>query len=76
MEMTVEFCIATCTEKGFDFAGLEWGIECHCGNEPSVGFDLAWFGKCDESCAGDKKQICGGSGAMSVFLTEGVHWAT
>ena len=71
-EMTVEFCIAVCTEKGYDYAGLEWSIECHCGNEPSKGFDWTWLDKCDENCAGDKKQICGGSDAMSVYSTQGV----
>ena len=75
-EMTVESCITTCTEKGYDYAGLEWGIECFCGNEPSQRFDWAWSGKCDVNCAGDRKQICGGSGAMSVYSTQGVRGAT
>ena len=71
--MTVEFCIATCTEKGFDYAGLEWKMECYCGNKPEHGFQWAWLDKCDEKCAGDKKQICGGTGVMSVYSIEGVR---
>ena len=72
-EMTVEFCIATCGDKGYDYAGLEWNIECYCGNKPERGFDWAWLDKCDAKCAGDEKQVCGGSGALSVYSTEGVH---
>ena len=48
-EMTVEFCIATCSEMGYDYAGLEWNIECYCGNKPARGFDWAWLDKCDEN---------------------------
>ena len=73
VEMTVEMCIATCREKGFDYAGLQWSIECHCGNEPEEGFEWAWLDKCDNNCAGNSRQICGGSSAMSVYSIEGVR---
>ena len=71
VEMTVEMCISTCREKGFDYAGLQWSIECYCGNEPDQGFEWAWLDKCDNNCAGDSRQVCGGSSAMSVYSIEG-----
>ena len=74
-EMTVEMCLKTCRQKKYRYSGLQWQIECYCGNEPTNGFDWAWLNKCDTKCAGDSNQICGGSGAMSVFSTEGVHGA-
>ena len=66
--------MSICRSKRFPFAGLEWSIECYCGNEPEQGFKWAWPGKCDSQCAGDHEQICGGSKAMSVYsvATNGV----
>ena len=72
-EMTVEMCLSTCREKGFAYSGLQWQIECYCGNEPANRFEWAWLKKCDQKCAGNSNQICGGSGAMSVYSTEGVR---
>ena len=74
-EMTVEMCLTTCREKGFRYSGLQWKIECYCGNEPANGFEWAWLNKCDQKCAGDSNQICGGSNALSVFSTAVVREA-
>ena len=73
--MTVELCLATCREKGFAYSGLQWQIECYCGDEPANGFEWAWMNKCNRKCAGNSNQICGGSNAMSVYSTEGVREA-
>ena len=74
-EMTIEMCIAVCRDKGLRYSGLQWQIECHCGNEPAQGFQWAWFGKCNDKCAGNSNQVCGGSQAMSVYTTRGDHEA-
>ena len=73
--MTIELCLSTCREKGYDYSGLQWQIECHCGNEPTSAFQWAWFGKCNDKCAGNSNQVCGGSHAMSVYTTRGDHKA-
>ena len=52
---------------------MQWQIECHCENEPVNGFEWAWFGKCNDRCAGNSNQICGGSNAMSLHTTPGVN---
>ena len=65
--MTVELCISTCRKKGFIYAGLQWQIECYCGNEPKNGFTWAWKDKCNDRCAGNSFQICGGSNSISVY---------
>ena len=67
--MTVEMCLSACGGKGFDYSGLQWQIECYCGNEPVNGFQWAWFDKCHDRCAGNSNQICGGSNAISVYST-------
>ena len=67
--MTVELCLRVCGQKGYQYAGLQWQIECFCGNEPAYGFIWAWLDKCSDRCAGNANQICGGSHAMSVYST-------
>ena len=71
--MTVEMCISTCRKKGYSYSGLQWEVECYCGNEPKNGFEWAWPGKCDARCAGNARQICGGSYAMSVYSNPRTH---
>ena len=75
-EMTIEICLSICRDRGFDYSGLEWQIECYCGDEPTKGFELAWFGKCDQRCAGNTNQICGGSHALSIYKVRGFHKST
>ena len=67
--MTLEMCLSTCREKNFIYAGLQWQIECYCGNEPLQGFKWTWFDRCNERCAGNVDQVCGGTNAMSVYTT-------
>ena len=67
-DMTIEKCIQICSEKGFKYAGLQYGIQCFCGNS---------YGKYGESyscnyvCSGNQDEICGGYWANSVYsITE------
>ena len=71
--MTIEMCLAACQENGFRYAGLEWQIECYCGDEPVQGFEWTWIDKCNNRCAGNSNQICEGSLAMSVYTCQDVH---
>jgi len=68
-EMTVEMCLSACRENEFSYSGLQWQIECYCGDKPTNGFEWAWMNKCHDTCAGNPTQICGGSNAMSVYTT-------
>jgi hypothetical protein len=51
---TPERCIATCRDKGFKYAGVQYGQSCLCGNS---------YGKygtahnCDFRCTGDSTKI-------------------
>ena len=74
-ELTIEMCIGVCRDKGFRYSGLQRENECYCGNEPLHGFQWAWFGECNEKCAGNSNQVCGGSQTMSVYTTRGDHKA-
>ena len=65
--MTIEMCLSICKSRNFKYAGLEWQIECHCDNEFQSSLQWAWSRKCDDRCAGDANQICGGSYALSLW---------
>ena len=65
--MTVEMCLSTCRRKGFRYSGLQWQIECYCGDKPTKKITWAWLDKCNDRCAGNSNQICGGSNAMSLY---------
>lgn len=67
--MTAKRCQSLCADQGFDFAGVQDGAWCFCGN----GFGR--FGQdgatCDVPCAGDPSQMCGGKSANLVFGLSG-----
>ena len=68
---TPEFCINACKEKGFKFAGVEWGKQCFCGNtEPAVDKKVPGT-ECNMVCPGDSSILCGASWRMNIFSTSG-----
>ena len=64
-------CLSICRngETWFPYAGLEWQCECFCGDEPDFGFVWSWPDKCNDRCAGDSFQNCGGTNAISIWRT-------
>ena len=75
-EMTIEMCLSICRnaerpdgETWYPYAGLEWQCECFCGDEPEFGFVWSWPDKCNDRCAGDSFQNCGGTNAISIWRT-------
>ena len=66
-QMTIEMCLAICRSRNYKYAGLEWQIECYCDNKLPPSLEWAWPQKCDDRCAGDFDQVCGGSHAISLW---------
>jgi len=65
-EMDTSLCREYCLYHGYQYAGVREGHRCGCGNDVQVkDKDLV----CDLSCAGDNKEMCGGTGTMSVYNT-------
>ncbi|KIJ54499.1 hypothetical protein M422DRAFT_41770 [Sphaerobolus stellatus SS14] len=72
-------CRATCRAIGFDFAGLEFGMECWCGALASpavlVGEDprltafppVSTGNFCNLPCKGNSAERCGGSDRIDVY---------
>jgi hypothetical protein len=61
--------VASCAAKGFIFAGLEYGVECHCGN--TLKSTAAPASECNVRCAGDQWSWCGGGYRANVYRAPG-----
>jgi glucan endo-1,3-alpha-glucosidase len=62
---TVDDCLSFCEDKGYKFAGVEYGNECHCGSSiPSTLTSTEW---CNVPCDGDKSETCGGGWALDLY---------
>ena len=60
-------CLDHCTESGYLYAGVQYGLECFCGNErPGERARLA-DSRCDKLCPGDSDARCGGYLTMNVY---------
>ncbi|KAI7553806.1 WSC-domain-containing protein [Hortaea werneckii] len=69
-DMTVQHCIDYCKGEGFSLAGLEFANQCYCGNDyanQAAAPDPKILGNCWQPCAGNDQEVCGGSGALSVY---------
>ncbi|XP_057676705.1 sialate:O-sulfotransferase 1 [Corythoichthys intestinalis] len=67
-KMTSALCQDTCSESGFQFAGLEYGAECHCGNRISS-LQVAEE-DCSLPCRGERASPCGGVGRLSIYKVQ------
>jgi hypothetical protein len=58
--MTVECCATFCAKDGFAFAGLEYALECYCGNTLSNMRNCPLFStQCMMLCSGNINENCG-----------------
>ncbi|XP_072547673.1 sialate:O-sulfotransferase 1 [Salminus brasiliensis] len=69
-KMTSTLCQDTCTESGYQYAGLEYGSECYCGNR--ITSARMKEEECNLDCKGEKGSICGGVARLSVYKVEEV----
>ncbi|EEQ35866.1 hypothetical protein McanMca71_007345 [Microsporum canis] len=63
--MTVTACSSLC--KGYQFFGLEYGIECYCGNSRSNATMQAPESECNQPCGGDNSETCGASYRVGIY---------
>ena len=62
-------CVSVCTERNYDYAGLQYGSQCICTNTGPQGNSER--DKCYYGCAGDSSiKMCGGLGYINLFHTD------
>nr|XP_031859690.1 uncharacterized protein CI109_004965 [Kwoniella shandongensis]KAA5526762.1 hypothetical protein CI109_004965 [Kwoniella shandongensis] len=74
--MTVEKCLDYCDSANVPIAGLEYSGECYCGGVLTNGASLSIAGTCNMPCSGDSARTCGGSGALSIYVSTKSNAAT
>ncbi|KAK0449009.1 uncharacterized protein EV420DRAFT_787296 [Desarmillaria tabescens] len=67
--LTVQSCIASCIDRNFTVAGMEFGQECYCGDRLVNGATLAAESDCSMSCTGNSTEACGAGNRLSVYST-------
>jgi len=61
-------CQEHCLANGFIFAGVQYGLECFCGNSLPQDKNLS-SEKCNMTCTGDSSLTCGGYLTMNIYST-------
>jgi len=67
--LTIEKCIAHCRSCNYDYAGVETGHECWCGNKEPADSQKRHWSECSSNCAGNRYQRCGGIWRINVYTT-------
>ncbi|KAK4684846.1 glucan endo-1,3-alpha-glucosidase, partial [Tremellales sp. Uapishka_1] len=65
-DLTIDDCLTMCEDKGYAFAGMEWGEECYCGHTvpTTITYDDS---NCNMTCTGNSGEICGGNWGLDLF---------
>ncbi len=68
--LTVESCVNTCIGLGYTVAGMEYGVQCFCGDSIINGGALATNqADCNVVCPGNTAEMCGAGNRMDVYNT-------
>ncbi|XP_067395463.1 sialate:O-sulfotransferase 2 [Emydura macquarii macquarii] len=67
-KMTVFRCQDNCADRGYLYAGLEFGAECYCGHK--IQALNVTESECNMECKGEKINICGGVNRLSIYRLE------
>ncbi|MEQ2263605.1 WSC domain-containing protein 2 [Xenotaenia resolanae] len=67
-KMTVFRCQDNCAERGYMYAGLEFGAECFCGHK--IQAPNASESECNMECKGERSNMCGGANRLSIYRLE------
>jgi len=62
-------CLSLCKKAGYIYAGLEYGIECFCGNSLPPTAKRVQDSQCNMPCSGKPDSTCGGYLAIDILWT-------
>jgi hypothetical protein len=69
-----EWCLGKCKEFGYMAAGMEYGVECYCGDLDGIessGSKAVADTECNTACPGNPEAICGSGSRLSWYKWEG-----
>jgi len=67
-QMTIDMCKEHCFVKNnYKYAGVQFAQQCFCGNDLPDASLIRDSKECNNRCAGDKTEICGGSWRMNIY---------
>ena len=70
--VTPDLCKQACfVENDYDFAGVQNGNSCWCGDEEPPISNLLADSECNKPCAGDQSAMCGAAWKNNVFKKSG-----
>ncbi|XP_075237841.1 uncharacterized protein LOC142334050 isoform X2 [Lycorma delicatula] len=67
--LTPHFCVGLCYRLGFLYAGLQYNIQCFCGDRHPFSEVMVDDSQCSKTCPGDKSKKCGGDWRLSIYST-------
>ncbi|XP_078467725.1 LOW QUALITY PROTEIN: uncharacterized protein LOC144730824 [Lampetra planeri] len=70
-KMTLFRCHDNCADRGYRYAGLEFGAECYCGHRVQ-GRNVSEE-ECKMECKGERSSVCGGANRLSIYRLELAH---
>ncbi|GAA5969249.1 hypothetical protein JCM11641_007526 [Rhodosporidiobolus odoratus] len=70
---TVESCLSACGAAGFPVCGIEYKGECYGGLTFDGRNPALDSSRCNLACKNDASAICGGSNAMTVYITPAAY---
>ncbi|KAL5005776.1 hypothetical protein ScPMuIL_016934 [Solemya velum] len=63
---TPQYCMETCSEKGFKYAAVQYGRECFCGDTFGK-YGAAPEAHCNNPCPNNPQLMCGGFWRQNVY---------
>ncbi|XP_039290436.1 WSC domain-containing protein ARB_07867 [Nilaparvata lugens] len=67
--MSPKACIELCKSKSYAYAGIQYGVECFCGNERPLFTARTDETECSTDCPGNKEEKCGAGWRTSAYKT-------
>lgn len=64
-DMTIEKCQQLARSRGYVYAAVQYFSQCYGGSDIS---NYTKIGVCDTRCTGNKKEVCGGAYANSIYV--------
>lgn len=67
LNMNIESCAYLCGMSNYLYSGLQWSVECWCGNSVSSKAVQIADNQCTMTCSGNSSQTCGDSSIFNLY---------